>query len=78
MINIRVCPKCASIRTHIQDYDIIEINGLTKNQTSKYYSNSVAESINNSVSTITKVSNGYKDFERFRKRCMLISRYKKI
>ena len=53
-------------------------NGLAKNQTGKYYSNGVAESINNSVSTIIKVSNGYKDFERFRKRCMLISRYKKI
>lgn len=53
-------------------------NGLTENQTGKYYSNSVAESINNSISTIIKFSNGYKDFERFRKRCILISRYKKI
>lgn len=53
-------------------------NGLAKNQTGKNYSNGVAESINNSVSTIIKVSNGYKDFEIFRKRCMLISRYKKI
>ena len=53
-------------------------NGLAKNQTGKYFSNGVAESINNIVSTIIKVSNGYQDFERFRKRCMLISRYKKI
>lgn len=53
-------------------------NGLAKNQTGKYYSNSIAESINNNLSTIIKVSYGYHSFERFRKRAMLISRYKKI
>ena len=59
-------------------YRVEIADGLAKNQTGKHYSNDVAESINNNVSTIIKVSNGYKDFERFRKRCMLISRYKKI
>lgn len=57
----------------------IEIaNGLAKSQTGKHYSNGISESINNIISTIVKVSNGYHNFERFRKRCMLISRYKKI
>ena len=53
-------------------------NGLAKNQTGKYYSNSIAESINNNISTIVKVSYGYGNFKRYRKRIMLISRYKKI
>ncbi|MBQ3418877.1 MAG: transposase [Erysipelotrichaceae bacterium] len=38
----------------------------------------MVESINNTVSIIIKVTYGYHNFERFRKRCMLISRYKKI
>lgn len=57
----------------------IEIaDGLAKNQTGNYYSNGIAESINNNLKTIIKVSYGYHNFERFRKRCILISRYKKI
>lgn len=57
----------------------IEIaDGLARNQTGKHYSNGIAESINNNLKTIIKVSYGYHNFERFRKRCMLISRYKKI
>ena len=53
-------------------------DGLAKNQTGKYFSNGVAEAINNNTQTLIKISYGYHDFERFRKRCMLISRYKKI
>jgi len=57
----------------------IEIaDGLAKNQTGRYYSNGIAESINNNLKTLIKVSYGYHNFERFRKRAMLISRYKKI
>ena len=57
----------------------IEIaDGLAKNQTGRYYSNGIAESINNKLKTIIKVSYGYHNFERFRKRAILISRYKKI
>ena len=59
-------------------YRVEIANGLAKNQTGKYYSNSIAESINNNISTITKVSYGYENFKRYRKRIMLISRYKKI
>jgi len=56
----------------------IEIaNGLARNQTGRYYSNGVAEALNNNTQTLIKVSYGYRDFKRFRKRCMLISRYKK-
>ena len=57
----------------------IEIaNGLARNQSGKYYSNGVAESVNNNIGKIIRASNGYQNFERFRKRCMLFSRYKKI
>lgn len=57
----------------------IEIaDGLAKNQTGRHYSNGIAESINNNLKTIIKVSYGYHNFERFRKRAMLICRYKKI
>lgn len=57
----------------------IEIaDGLYKNLTGRYYSNGIAEAINNNTQTLIKVSYGYHSFERFRKRCMLISRYKKI
>jgi len=57
----------------------IEIaDGLAKNQTGKYFSNGIAEAINNNTQTLIKISYGYQNFKRFRKRCMLISRYKKI
>lgn len=53
-------------------------DGLAKNQTGRYYSNGIAESINNNLKTIIKVSYGYHNFERFRKRAIFISQYKKI
>ena len=53
-------------------------DGLAKNQTGRHYSNGVAESINNNLKTIIKVSYGYHNFNRFKRRAMLISRYKKI
>lgn len=57
----------------------IEIaDGMAKNQTGKTYSNGVAESINNTLKTIIKCAYGYHNFDRFRRRAMIISRYKKI
>jgi len=41
------------------------------------YTNAIAESINNQIKTITKAAYGYLNFERFRKRVMLIITYKK-
>ena len=52
-------------------------NGLAKNQGGKRYSNGIAEAINNLIKTIVKVSYGYQNFDRFRKRIMLIYTYKK-
>ena len=57
----------------------IEIaDGLARNQSGKHYSNGIAESINNNLKTIIKTAYGYRNFERFRKRAIIISRYKKI
>ena len=56
----------------------IEIaNGLAYSQSGKHYSNGIAESINNLLKTIIKIAYGYHNFERFRKRAMLLSTYKK-
>lgn len=52
-------------------------NGLARSQYGKHYTNGIAESINNHLKTIIKVSYGYHNFERFRKRAMLISSYEK-
>jgi transposase len=41
------------------------------------YTNAIAENINNQIKTITKAAYGYKNFDRFRKRIMLIITYKK-
>lgn len=41
------------------------------------YTNSIAENINNQIKTITKAAYGYTNFDRFRKRVMLIITYKK-
>ncbi len=53
-------------------------DGIAKNQANDHFSNSVAESINNHLKTIIKVSYGYHNFDRFRKRSLLICRYEKL
>ena len=52
-------------------------NGLSRSQRNKRYTNGIAESQNNNLKTIIKVAYGYHNFERFRKRALLINSYKK-
>jgi len=53
-------------------------NAITvRNIDGKRYSNGPAEGLNNSIKTIIKDANGYQNFERFRKRVLLILRDKK-
>lgn len=52
-------------------------NGLARSQSGKHYTNGIAESINNHLKTIIKAAYGYHNFERFRKRAMMIITYKK-
>lgn len=54
----------------------IEIaNAITiKNVDKKRFSNGPAEGLNNAIKTLIKDANGYKNFERFRKRVLLILR----
>lgn len=52
-------------------------NAFSKTQNNIRYTNAIAESINNKIKTITKLAYGYRDFERFRKRALLILTYGK-
>ncbi len=52
-------------------------NAFSKTQNNIRYTNAIAESINNKIKTITKLAYGYRDFERFRKRVLLILTYGK-
>ena len=52
-------------------------NGLAGSQSGRHYTNGIAESINNHLKTIIKTAYGYHNFERFRKRAMMIITYKK-
>ena len=52
-------------------------NGLARTQTGHRFSNGVAEGLNNRIKTLKKISNGCLNFERFRKRVLLIMTYSK-
>ena len=52
-------------------------NAFTKDAKQNRYSNAIAECINNQLKTIIKSAYGYHNFERFRKRAMLIITYSK-
>ena len=51
---------------------------FAKNQHNVYYTNAIAESMNNQLATILKSAYGYQNFERFRKRALLILKHSKI
>ena len=53
-------------------------NGFNKRQSGIHYTNAIAEGLNNQLKTIIKSSYGYRNFERFRKRAMLMQSYNKI
>lgn len=52
-------------------------NAFSKTQNNVRYHNGVAENMNNHLKSITKAAYGYRNFERFRKRSMLILTYAK-
>lgn len=55
-------------------------NTISRTQNSIHYSNSIAETNNRHIDTLINMSYGYRNFERFRKRILLIrtfSKYKK-
>jgi len=52
-------------------------NAFSKTQNNIRFNNGVAETINNHIKSITKAAYGYRNFERFRKRTMLIITYSK-
>lgn len=52
-------------------------NAFTKDAKANKYTNAIAECINNQLKTIIKSAYGYHNFERFRKRAMMIITYSK-
>ena len=52
-------------------------NAFSKTQNNVRYHNGVAENMNNHLKSITKAAYGYRNFDRFRKRAMLILTYTK-
>ena len=77
-LKLAVIQELETVGSTYTEFRVEIASGLVMNQAGKYYSNSIAESINNNISTIIKVSYGYRNFDRFRRRVMIISRYKKI
>ncbi|MCR5299396.1 MAG: ISL3 family transposase [Erysipelotrichaceae bacterium] len=51
-------------------------NGIARNQNRIRYTNSIGENLNNQLKTIIKAAYGYQNFDRFRKRAMMIITYK--
>ncbi|MBR0418199.1 MAG: transposase [Erysipelotrichaceae bacterium] len=51
-------------------------NGTARNQAGRRYTNSTAENDNNHLKTIIKAAYGYRSFDRFRKRALIIITYK--
>ena len=52
-------------------------NAFTREAKELHYTNAIAECLNNQLKTIIKSAYGYHNFERFRKRAMLIITYTK-
>ena len=52
-------------------------NSFVRNATGYNISNGIAENMNNHIATIIKISYGYCNYERFRKRVLLICKYNK-
>ncbi len=51
-------------------------NTIARSQNANHPTNSAAENTNNHIETLIRLSYGYKNFERFRKRILLIRTYK--
>lgn len=67
----------ASVGRSYRKWRVGIANGLARSQNHSNFTNAVAESLNNHLKTIIKSTYGYHNFERFRKRAMLILTYKK-
>ena len=52
-------------------------NGIAKNQTGRRFSNAIAENNNSHIQRIINVSYGYHNFDRLRKKILIIRTYKK-
>ncbi|MBQ7223142.1 MAG: transposase [Erysipelotrichaceae bacterium] len=64
------------LQLHGTDHNTLA-NGLARSQNHTKLTNAIAESLDNQLKTIIKSAYGYHNFERFRKRALLIITYGK-
>ena len=58
-----------------QKWKIEIVNAFTVEARKNKLTNATAEGMNNKIKTMTKIAHGYMNFERFRKRILLVYRY---
>lgn len=69
-------PEIAKVGKTLQNWKDEIVNGLTQNPYSLKISNAIAESTNNSIGRLIRISNGLSNFNRMRKRSLYINRNK--
>lgn len=76
-LNLQNCesPLVKEVGRSYHKWRVEIANAFSKTQNNIRYHNGVAENINNHIKSITKAAYGYRSFERFRKRAMLILTY---
>ena len=70
-------PELISVASSFHRWRFAIANAFSRSQNGTRITNAIAENINNHLKSIIKVSYGYHNFDRFRKRAMLILTYKK-
>lgn len=67
-------PELQSVGKAFSSWSEQIINAYTPDAEGRYYSNAIAEANNNSIQTLMDLGYGYRNFDRFRKRVLLINR----
>lgn len=75
--NLQCCesPLIKEVGRSYHKWRVEIANAFSKTHNNIRYHNGVAENINNHIKSITKAAYGYRNFDRFRKRAMLILTY---
>jgi len=72
-----LCEDLKAVGRTYRKWRVEIANAFVKRQTGENLTNAIAENMNNHIKTIIKSAYGYQNFERFRKRCLLMLRYNK-
>ncbi len=68
-------PRLEAVGRSYHHWRVEIANGFARTQSGRRFSNGVAEGLNNRIKTLKKISNGCLNFDRFRKRVLLILTY---